>query len=346
MKLKIIPENFMERVALRLNLAPTPLVDTQVAFNSARAIMAASVIGLFEAVGKSSKSAEQLSKECFTNVNATKQLLDCLVSMEYLTWTKGSYSLKKKYYKWLLKEYPTNIIGKLKFQVSEWNWMSHLEEYVRTGKPLDLHSSLSKEEWKSYQQGMRDLSINVAKELADKLKLHWGATHMLDIGGSHGLYSIELCKKNIQLRSTILELEDAVEPARAIALQYDILEKIDYQAGNALTEDLGESKYDLVIINNVVHHFTNEQCKSLTQKVSRSLKPGGIFAIGEFIRQSKPGEGGVVAATCDMYFSLTSSSGTWSEEEMRRWQLQAGLNPKKAISFMTLPGWKILPAEK
>ena len=43
-----------------------------------------------------------------------------------------------------------------------------LEDYVRTGKTLQLHSSVNEKEWKLYQEGMRDLSINAAKELAAK----------------------------------------------------------------------------------------------------------------------------------------------------------------------------------
>jgi hypothetical protein len=41
MKIKNQPENLLEWIALKANLAPIPLVDTQVAFNAARAIMAA-----------------------------------------------------------------------------------------------------------------------------------------------------------------------------------------------------------------------------------------------------------------------------------------------------------------
>jgi 2-polyprenyl-3-methyl-5-hydroxy-6-metoxy-1,4-benzoquinol methylase len=346
MKLKVTPENLLERMALQLNLAPMPLVDTQVAFNAARAIMAGATTGIFECIGKSQKTFFQIAAECKTDSSATKQLLDCLVGIGYLRWSNEKYSLKKKYYKWLLKESPSNLLGKLKFQELEWNWMSHLEEYVRTGKPMDLHSTLSPAEWASYQEGMRDLSISTAKELAGKLKLPSNAGQMLDIGGSHGLYSIELCKKNPSLNSTILELPGAIERAQSIAKEHGLTEKIKYKGGNTLTDDLGNAQYDLVMINNVVHHFTNEENLKLAEKIAKALKPGGLFAIGEFIRQQKPGAGGVVAATCDLYFSLTSSSGTWSAEEMKLWQEKAGLKPSKAISLMTLPGWKLLLAVK
>ncbi len=346
MKFKLSSENFMERVAIMLNLAPIPLIDTQIAFNRARAIMAAADTGIFEALGKESKTYQQVAQICKTHPLATKQLLDCLSGIGYVKWSNDSYALKPKFYKWLLKEYPSNLIGKLRFQISEWNWMANLEEYVRTGKPMDMHSNLSESEWANYQDGMRDLSVNTAKELAGKIKLPANTTKMLDIGGSHGLYSIELCKKHPALSSTILELPGAIDRASAIAAEHGLTDRVKYKAGNALTDDLGEQQYDLVMINNVVHHFTEAENLHLAGKVARALKPGGLYAIGEFIRQHKPGEGGEVASLAGLYFSLTSESGTWSAEEMASWQKKAGLKPQKTINLMSLPGWNMLVAVK
>jgi hypothetical protein len=195
MKLKAQPENPLEWMALRLNLAPTPLVDTQVAFNAARAIMAGAELGIYDAIGKNEKTASEVASTCGTNPHATTQLLNCLVGVGYLKYGDEKYSLRKKYHKWLLKESENNLLGKLRFQLVEWNWMAMLEDYVRTGKTLQLHSSVNEKEWTLYQEGMRDLSINAAKDLAKKIPVPANATQMLDIGGSHGLYSIELCKK-------------------------------------------------------------------------------------------------------------------------------------------------------
>ena len=206
MKIKLQPENPIEWIALKLNLAPTPLVDTQIAFNAARAIMAAAELGIYEAIGKTAKTADEIASTCNTNAHATKQLLNCLVGIGYLKWNDDKYSLKTKYHKWLLKESDANVVGKLRFQLVEWNWIAKLEDYVRTGEPMQLHSSATEKEWNLYQEGMRDLSVNAAKELAGKIPLPKNASRMLDIGGSHGLYSIELCKKHPALESTILEL--------------------------------------------------------------------------------------------------------------------------------------------
>jgi 2-polyprenyl-3-methyl-5-hydroxy-6-metoxy-1,4-benzoquinol methylase len=346
MKLKIAPENLLERMALAFNLAPLPLVHTQVAFNAARTIMAAADTGIFEAIGKNNKNFQQIATDCKTDPAATKHLLDCLVGIGYLNWKNDLYSLKPKMHKWLLQESESNLIGKLRFQISEWNWMTRLEDYVRTGKPMELHSVITASEWSAYQEGMRDLSVNVAKELTKKIKLSSAAAQMLDIGGSHGLFSIELCKKYPSLSSTILELPGAIGQASAIAARHGLTDKIKYKTGNALTDELGNTQYDLIMINNVVHHFTLEENLNLAQKVSRALKPGGLYAIGEFIRQNKPGEGGTVASTLSLYFALISSSGTWSAEEINAWQKHSGLRIQKPVKLMTLPGWQMLLAAK
>lgn len=346
MKLKLQPENPLEWVALKLNLAPTPLVDTQVAFNAARAIMAGAELGIYETIGKSQKTAEEIAAACDTDAHATKQLLNCLVGIGYLKWSGEKYSLKSKYYKWLLKESEANLIGKLRFQLVEWNWMAMLEDYVRTGKTLQLHSSVNEREWNLYQEGMRDLSVSAANDLAKKIPVPKNATTLLDIGGSHGLYSIALCKKYPELKSTILELPGAIESASAIAKRYDTTGRVTYKAGNALSDDLGTEQYDMVMINNVVHHFTAEQNNALAKKIARALKPGGIYIIGEFIRAEKPGEGGAVGVTSGLYFSVISASGNWSVSEMQSWQKNAGLKPEKSITTMTLPGWEMFVARK
>lgn len=346
MKLQVQAENPMEWIALKMNLAPVPMLQTQTYFTVARAIMAAAELGIFEALGEGGKTAEEVAAICKTHLRSTQQLLDCLVGLNYVRFSGGRYSLDPKMHKWLLKKHDSNIIGKLRFQLLEWDWVAKLEDFVRTGKPLDLHSSIKPAEWESYQEGMRDLSINASKELAGKLPLSKSATQMLDIGGSHGLYSVELCTKYPALHSTILDLPGAVEFASKIAARYDKTGRVHYETGNALDDDLGEAQYDLVMINNVVHHFTEEQNKALAKKIARALKPGGLYAIGEFLRMDKPGEGGVLGSTMGLYFSLTSSSGNWSEKEMSSWQSDAGLKPKSTIGLMSIPGWKVIVAGK
>jgi len=348
MNIKLTAENPFEWIALKANLVPLPLIETQIYFTVARMIMAGAELGIYDAIGKDSLSAEQIAQKCNTQVHATRQLLIALAGAGYISYSGNMYAIPKKFQKWLLKDSEANLSGKLRFQILEWNYLNHLEEFVRTGKSLDLHDSksLDSKAWELYQEGMRDLSVNASKELAGKIPVPKGANQMLDIGGSHGLYSIELCKKHAGLKSTILELPDAVESAAAIAKRYDQSGIVSYKAGNVLTDDLQENQYDVVMINNVVHHFTVEQNEQLAQKIARALKPGGIYVIGEMIRNDKPGKGGIMAAATGLYFSLTSQSGNWSESEISGWQSKAGLKHLKTIPSMTVPGFKMVVGKK
>ena len=74
--------------------------------------------------------------------------------------------------------------------------------------------------------------------------------------------------------------------------------------------------YDILIINNLVHHFDEEANRALTRRVARALRPGGVMAIGEVIRSSSTRKPSQVGALTDLYFALTSKAGTWSFAEM------------------------------
>ncbi|SNB84486.1 Dimerisation domain-containing protein [Rhodoblastus acidophilus] len=346
MKLAPKPENLLERVALALNLAPRPLLDTQIAFTMARAIQSAAELGMFEALGKSASTFESIAATCGADPTATKKLLDCLVGIGYARWKDGKYSLTKDMRKWLLRDSAHTLVAKLAFQNLEWDLVGKSSQFVRTGVPLDFHQNATPQDWAIYQDGMRDIASSPAIELAKRLAVPRGATRLLDIGGSHGLYSCELCRRHSALTATILELPGAVDRASEIAAREGLGERVTHRTGDALSEDLGEATFDVVMANNLIHHFTADQNGELARRVARALSPGGIYAIGDLLRANHPGAGGGLPAVMDFYFALTSASGTWSLDDIRSWQRSAGLAPQKPIKFPSLPGWVSAPASK
>jgi hypothetical protein len=84
----------------------------------------------------------------------------------------------------------------------------------------------------------------------------------------------------------------------------------------------------------------------LLRRIARALRPGGIVSILEMIRPASPGGGGQVGALLDLYFALTSESGTWSIEEIAGWQRDAGLTTRAPIRLRTVPGAAEIVATK
>jgi SAM-dependent methyltransferase len=169
---------------------------------------------------------------------------------------------------------------------------------------------------------------------------------MIDIGGSHGLYAVAVCRRHPRLAATVLDLPAAVERAAPLLAQEEMGDRVVHRAGNALTEDLGENAWDLVFVSQLVHHFDDATNRELARRIARALRPDGVFAILEFVRPRSPERAGQTGGLLDLFFAVTSESGTWSIEELREWQQEAGLVPRKSIGLLSAPGARIQAATK
>lgn len=347
MRLGIIGESLIERIIARTNMAPAPLVETQIAYSMARSIMAGVKLEIYDAIGAEAKTAAEVAAACKTDQEATAKLMNTLVGCRYLRHRDGRYELAPKARKWLLRSSPHSIADKLLFQYDEWEIVAKYEDYVTTGQPLDVHGSLTDEwAWDRYQRGMRALASISAEEVAERLPVPAGATTMLDIGGSHGYYSVCVCRRNDGLRATILDLPEAVEYAAPILAREGMGERVCHRTGNALSHELGNDAWDVVFLSQLVHHFTDEQNRDLMRRIARALKPGGVCVLLDMLRPSSPEGPGGVGAVLDLYFAATSRSGTWSLEALQAWQRDAGLAVEKPLHLRTLPGAAMIVGRK
>jgi SAM-dependent methyltransferase len=113
-------------------------------------------------------------------------------------------------------------------------------------------------------------------------------------------------------------------------------DRIVHCAGNAVTDDLGTEAWDLIFISQLVHHFDDATNQDLVRRAARALRPCGILAIQDILRPLAR-QGAATALLGDFFFANASQSGTWSLAEMAGWQRAAGLVPKRAVHFLSLP---------
>ena len=347
MRLGVVAENILERLLLSLNVAPVPLLETQMAFSMARSVMAGVKLGLFEAAGDGARSAVDIAKTCATGPRATEKILNTLTSCGYFTFRDDAYALTPKSKRWLLRRSPQNLCDKMLFQFYEWDMVERYEDFVRTGKPMAGHDSMQGDDfWNIYQRGMRNLAGLAAGEVAARFPMPPNARDMLDIGGSHGYYAVALCRKHPNLKSVILDLPDAIKQSASILAEEKMGNQVTHRNGDVLTDDLGERSVDIVFMSQLVHHFMDEQNRTIMKKISRALRPEGICVISDVILPKKPGDGGQTAALLDLYFAMMSESGTWSIETMQDWLQSAGLVPLKPIWLRTMPGGALVAGRK
>jgi SAM-dependent methyltransferase len=338
MKLGVIPENLIERLLLAIKLVPTPIFDTQVAFMLARTVMAGTKLGIFETLAPGPLTAAEIAAQCKTDPRATIKLLNALVGAGYLRAKRDRYSLAPVAQKWLLKDSPQSIYDKMMFHFTEWQWTENYEAYVRTGKPLSIHDMLSDETWGVYQRGMRAVVGFQAREVVWRTPVPKNARAMLDVGGSHGYFSVVFCRRYPTLRAVVLDLPEAVKHAASILAKEGMGDRVVHRVGNALTDDLGTGAWDLVFISQFAHHFDDATNRDLVRRAARALRPGGVLAIQDVLPPTV-GKDPQLPLLADLYLSNTSQSGSRSFEEMADWQRAAGLVPRKPVRFRSLPGF-------
>ena len=339
MRMGVIPENLGEGIALALGVVPTPLANTLVGLLLARTIMAATQLGIFDALDRDPLTAEEVARRCHTDTAATGKILRSLVSADLLRMTGDGYRLAPVAAKWLRTESPCSLRDSVLFTFVEMDILGHLEDYVRTGTALDVHRrDLAPEVLGLYHRGMCSRAALSAAEAARRTPVPKGARDMLDIGGSHGLYSTAICRRRPGLRAVILELPAAIDHVAPLLAREGMGDRVTLRAGNVLTEDLGTAAYDLVFLSQIVHHFDADTNRTLATRIARALRPSGAMVIQEVIRTMKPTAAGQMAGLLDLYFALTSEAGTWACEEMAAWQTDAGLIPQKPRWLRTLPG--------
>jgi SAM-dependent methyltransferase len=342
----IIAENPIERIGLASGQVPTPMLEPYgAAF--ARTLMVATKVGVFEALEQGPMSAAAVAEQCAIDARAAEKLMNLLVGMRYLRRSgDGAYRLTKLARTWLLEDGTRSVRDTVLMKFLEWEWIGELEGFVRSGKPLDVHSAMSPEHWRLYQRGMRAQAGQLGSWLARRLPMPPNATAMLDIGGSHGYLSVALCRKYSALRSVVLDLPEAIEQAAPLLAAEGMGDRVVHRAGDALTDDLGTSEYDLILAFSLVHHFDADTNRALAARCARALRPGGLFVIGDLMRPESPQGASALDLFYDLYFALTSRSGLWSFQEMAGWQRDAGLEPRKPMHLVMGQGPGLQIAER
>lgn len=369
MRIGAVPEGPLEWLALRLGLLPTPLIDTHLAFAYARALMVATRVGLFEALAEGPADAATIAARCGTDREATERLVFALVGAGVLRPARRvpAVELGRDARRYLLRGSPQEVVDKVLFAFEEWRVVEGYEAYVRRGEVVDLHAMLRRgaapegpapamasgdpgepaataaasaaAAWSSYQRGLRAVAGVSAVEVARLAPIPRGATRMLDIGGAHGRFAAAILRRHPKLTGEILELPEAVAASAELLAAEGLGARLRHRAGDALRDPLGEG-LDVVFASQFNHHLSAAQNAELTERVARSLRPGGVFIIQDLARPETPQQArrARLGALLDLYFGASSGAGTYSIETMRGWQRAAGLQPLGVRWLRTLPG--------
>ncbi len=344
MKISTIPENLRERIGLALGLIPRPLGDVVLGPLLARTVMAASCLGVFDLLALGPRTVEQVAGQIGNQIGPTSKLLRALRASGYLKWRSGRYGLTRMSKLWLLSKSAKSIHSAILHRTIDFRFMD-FERYVRTGEPLDFHRGLDEDEWARYHRGQASQALLILPEVVKRLPVPDGASKMLDLGGGHGLYSLELCERYPALHSRVLDLATPLQHETSMAYPGSD-SRVHFERADILTAPLGADSADLILLANVCHHFDESTNRRLFRRVADALRPGGVLIVLDLMRTDSATESTQIEALLDLYFGAASGAQLWTIEEIQRWQQEAGLQTLSPVTLRLLPDCKIQSAKK
>jgi 2-polyprenyl-3-methyl-5-hydroxy-6-metoxy-1,4-benzoquinol methylase len=336
MRLGLKADNLLERVADWLNLAPKPLVQAFFGMMAARTLMAGERLGVYAALADGSATVEELAARLKLSPEGTRSLLEALEACEAVERQRGRYRMADRARRWLDPRSPQYVGGFLDFNYAQWDWWSHLEDAVRTGEAMDIHRFAPDDpRWRSYIHAMHQLARLSAPEVTRAIPLPRGARQVLDLGGAHGWFAAELCRRHKGLKATVLDLEGSVRVGREIIARAGLTELVTHREGDLLTSELG-GPYDAVLLFQVVHHLSPAQNVALLRRIRTALMHKGTLAVLEYLREDEEKQPGA-ASFIGLHYFLTSKAAAYTPAEVEGFLDDAGFRIESAKPVRHLP---------
>ena len=308
---------------------PHPLIDPFVPAVSAWALVAAVSTGIFDAIDDGLHDAQAIARKLKLDPDGVEPLLDQLVCLGYLDKSSDGFNLTEVSRMTLADRSPHRLKNWVRFCRFQLLAMEHIESTLSTGTRVDLTGLMKSEsDRRIHQFAMAETAIPAADWVASQIPVPSGGEVMLDIGGSHGVYSAAICKQNPPLRSEILELPLFVESAKSVAEELGTTQFVHHIEGDILETELDRS-YSLIFLGNLVHHFSTGELDTVLRKIYEHILPGGSIAIWDIAERE--GEASLFSSAFSLFFYMTSGAKCYSSEEVERFLSDTGFTEFASI---------------
>lgn len=299
------------------------------AYKKSQILFTALKADLFELL-VSECSATDIAAKVGGSERGISMLLDGLVAIDLVQKKNGRYKNLPIAQTCLTKggsAYQGNI---LHHNLSSWDAWAALDERVRTGTCAP-RSERTGDALRNFILGMSNIATLSAREVLAAVDLS-GYTRLLDLGGGPGTYAITFLKAHGQMAATLFDRPEVVEIAKEQVQIAGLESRFNYIKGDCLSSDIGTG-YDLVLVSNLIHSFSNEENARLVKKVYNALAPGGAVLIKDFIVENDRS-----GPPYSLIFALhmlvhTPGGGTFTYEEIQGWTDAAGFDAGTNISL-------------
>lgn len=300
---------------------PAPIIDLLGGFRAAKFLMAATELGVFEALADTPATLDTLAARTGLPSRAARICADAMVAVGLLDRDGDTYRNSTTAAAFLAGAGDVDLRPFIRFsdRASYPAWTG-LTDALRHG-PANRITALTPAEQKIFSEGVEALNAAPAAALAQTD--FTGSKRLLDIGGGTGSWSIAIARAHPHLTATVFELPQVAAIARQRIAEHGLSDRIDVAEGEVLTTNL-PTGHDNCLLANVIHCFSPSDNQRLLTRVRQAVNPGARLLLVDYWTDpthTKP----TIAAMMAGEFALNSDDGdVYSTAETRKWLTTTG----------------------
>lgn len=281
--------------------------------------------GMLGAVAGRPRSAGDVALELGMDARAVHGVLAALAELGILEEDEGGYALGDEHRGPLLAPEHPEYVGQSivhRFElIAGW---TKLPEILKTGEPVEDRTAPDFGGTATFIAAMRRGAVPGAEAVADAVLPRLPANaRILDVGGGPGTNAEAFARGGA--RVTVFDRPEVVELMRGT------LEAAGIQtAAGDMNEELPEGPFDAIYFGNTSHMYGPVENRSLFARMRRSLVPGGLLVVREFVR----GLGDDAALFAINMLVTTARGNTYTAGEYESWLREAGY---EAVEFEPVP---------
>ncbi len=306
----------------RLADARAEIMDLVQGYTAAQALLAANRVGLLEALAAGPAAVRTLPRRLACSPRGIRALLDALAGLGLVRLSGGRASLQADA-RPLFRPGSASYLGDvLRHQQRLYDRWGRLERAVRTGAPV-ARARRQQSQRKCFLLAMVGGSQKSIAEVWSRVDLS-GRRSLLDLGGGLGAYAAAAAVRWPHLACTLFDLPAAVRLARPFLRQRRLTGRVRCIGGDARRDDLG-GPYEAILISNVLHMFSPQECVAILKRARRALARGGVLLVKDFVLhddRSGPRRAGLFGLNMLL---ATEGGGVLADAEYVRLFARAGL---------------------